>query len=87
LYEWHRLIQAVVDEIDVPEGEYIVFEHWPFDYETENAAVGEKMEKAMAEVDFTGTGYCFDYTPGRIAHFYPDPERFWKYIRPVRRTA
>lgn len=72
--------------IDVPEAEYIVFEHGPFDYEQENRSVEEQMEKAMATFDFAGTGYCYDTSPGRIIFFYHDPERFWKYIRPVRKS-
>ena len=71
--------------IDVPEAEYIVFEHGPFDYEQENRSVEEKIEKAMATFDFAGTGYCFDTSPGRIIYFYFNPERFFKYIRPVRK--
>lgn len=72
--------------LDVPEAEYIVFEHGPFDYEQENCSVGEKMENAMSEFDFTDTGYCLDTSPGRLMYFYHDPSRFWKYIRPVRRV-
>lgn len=72
---------------DVPEAEYLVFEHGPFDYEQQNRSVEEKVEKAMATFDFSGTGYCFDTTPGRAVYFYFDPERFWKYIRPVRRQT
>ncbi|MGX8700316.1 helix-turn-helix transcriptional regulator [Caproiciproducens sp.] len=72
--------------IDVPEAEYIVFEHGPFDYEQENRSVEEKIEKAMATFDFTDTGYCYDTSPGRIIYFYHDPERFWKYIRPVKKS-
>ena len=71
--------------IDVPEAEYIVFEHGPFDYEQENRSIEEKMEHAMATFDFAGTGYSLDTTPGRIVYFYHDPNRFWKYIRPVRK--
>lgn len=70
--------------VDIPEAEYIVFEHGPFNYEQENCSVEEKIEKAMAAFDFTGTGYCLDTSPGRIMYFYHDTERFWKYIRPVR---
>lgn len=70
---------------DIPEAEYIVFEHGPFDYEQENRSVEEKIEQAMAACDLSGTGYCIDTTPGRIMYFYHDPERFWKYIRPVRK--
>ncbi|WP_054939917.1 helix-turn-helix transcriptional regulator [Paenibacillus ihuae] len=72
--------------IDVPEAEYIVFEHGPFDYEQENRSVEEKMEETMATFDYAGTGYCFDTSPGRLIYFYHNPERFWKYIRPVRKS-
>ena len=72
--------------IDVPEAEYIVFEHGPFDYEQENRSVETIMEKAMATFDFTGTGYCFDTSAGRILYLYHDPERYLKYVRPVRRS-
>ena len=33
--------------MDVPEDEYIVFEHGPFDFETENSTVEAEIEKAM----------------------------------------
>jgi len=71
--------------IDVPEAEYIVFEHGPFDYEQENRSVEEKVDTAIANFDFKDTGYCLDTSPGRMAYFYHDPERFWKYIRPVKK--
>ena len=71
--------------MDVPEAEYLVFEHGPFDYEQENRTVEEKIERAMAEFDFTDTGYRFDTSPGRIIYLYFNPEQFCKYVRPVRR--
>ena len=71
---------------EVPEGEYLVFEHGPFDYDQENRTVEEKIEKAMAEFDFDGTGYCLDTSPGRFMYFYYDPKRYFKYIRPVRKV-
>lgn len=71
--------------IDVPEAEYIVFEHGPFSFENENNIVEEKIETAMKTFDYTSAGYCLDTTPGRIFYFYHDPERFWKYIRPVKK--
>ena len=71
--------------IDIPEAEYIVFEHGPFDYEQENRSVEEKVEKVMAAFDYAENGYCLDTSPGRIVYFYHNPERFWKYIRPVRK--
>ncbi len=71
---------------DIPEGEYIVFEHGPFDFETENSAVEEKIECAMKEFDYAAAGCCLDTTPGRIFYFYHDCKRFWKYVRPIKRV-
>lgn len=71
---------------DIPESEYLVFEHGPFDLEKENQSVEEKIEAAMKAYDYAASGYCLDTTPGRIFYFYHDPARFWKYIRPVRRV-
>lgn len=71
--------------MDVPEGEYIVFEHGPFDFETMNAAVEAKIEAAMKEFDYAAAGYALDTTPGRVFYFYHDCQRYWKYIRPVRK--
>ena len=71
---------------DIPEGEYLVFEHGPFDYDQENRTVEEKIEKAMAEFDYAGAGYCLDTTPGRVMYFFYDPKRYFKYIRPVKKA-
>lgn len=69
--------------MDVDEGEYIVFEHGPFDYETQNSAVGQKIEEAMSTFDYEKSGYRLDTTQGRVFYFYHDSERFWKFVRPV----
>lgn len=71
--------------MDVSEGEYIVFEHGPFDFETENATVEAKIEEAMKEFDYSKSGYRLDTTPGRVFYFYHDCKRFWKYVRPVKK--
>ena len=71
--------------MDVPEGEYIVFEHGPFDYQTQNCAVEQKIEEVMKNYDYAASGYCLDTTQGRVFYFYHDPERFWKYVRPVKK--
>ena len=70
---------------DVPEGEYVVFEHGPFDYEQENRTVEEKIEQAMAGFDYDAAGYCLDTSPGRLMYFYYAPQQYFKYVRPVRR--
>ncbi len=70
---------------DIPQGEYIVFEHGPFDYNQENRSVEEKVEAAMSAFDYEASGYCLDTTPGRMGYLYHDPERFWKMVRPVQK--
>jgi len=70
---------------DVPQAEYLVFEHGPFDYEQENRSVEARIETAMAAFDFSDTGYCFDTSPGRVLYLYFQPERYFKYVRPVRK--
>lgn len=72
--------------MDVPEGEYLVFEHGPFDFETENVAVEQKIEQAMKDFDYAASGYELDTETGRVFYFYHDCRRFWKYVRPVRKT-
>lgn len=79
-------VPAQMQLMDIPEGEYLVFEHGPFDFETENSAVEGRMEAAMQAFDYEGSGYRLDTEPGRIFYFYHDCQRYWKYIRPVRRT-
>ena len=71
--------------MDVPEGEYIVFEHGPFSYQDQNCNVEEKIEEAMKAFDYASSGYCLDTAQGRVFYFYHDPERFWKYVRPVKK--
>ena len=51
----------------VPEGEYLVFEHGPFDFETENRAVEAQMKQAMKAFDYGVAGCCLDTTPGPFA--------------------
>ena len=68
---------------DIPEGEYVVFEHGPFDYEQECRTVEEKIEQAMKDFDYAEKGCRLDLTPGRIMYFYYDPGKFFKYGRPI----
>lgn len=72
--------------MEVPEGEYIVFEHGAFDFETENQTVEAEIEKAMKEFDYGKSGYELDLAKGRVFYFYHDCKRFWKYVRPVKRV-
>lgn len=71
---------------DIPEGEYLVFEHGPFDYEQECRTVEEKVDAAMRGFDYAAEGCALDtQTPGRVTYFYFNPGQYFKYIRPVKR--
>ena len=84
--EYDGEIPEQMEIMEVPEGEYIVFEHGPFDYEKQRGGVEEKIEAAMKNFDFSETGYCLDFSQGRVFYFYFDPQRFFKYVRPVRKV-
>ena len=83
--DYNGEIPKQMQMMDVPEGEYIVFEHGPFDYESENDSVEAKIEEAMKNFDYESSGYELDLTSERVFYFYHDCERFFKYVRPVRR--
>ena len=69
--------------IDIPEMEYIVFEHGPFSYEEEKETVYKKLEEAINSFDYSETEYRLDTSSGRIAYSIFDPKRFEKSIKPV----
>ena len=70
---------------DIPESEYIVFEHGPFNFEEECESVDEKLQSAIDSFDFSKTEYKADNSAGRAAYFYFVPESFEKRIQPVKR--
>lgn len=82
---WTGDVPPQMQLMDVPEGEYIVFEHGPFDFETENQQVEGEIELAMKEFNYAQSGYELDKSQGRVFYFYHDCKRFWKYVRPVKR--
>jgi AraC-like DNA-binding protein len=71
--------------LDVPEAEFIVFEHGSFDFEEECDTVGEKLKAAMDGFDYGGTDYLPDDSAGRLSYFFFDPERYEKRLFPVKR--
>lgn len=86
-YNYDGDVPQQMQLMDIEESTYIVFEHGPFDFKTQNQSVGKKMEDAMKNFDYKSTGYELDITQGRVFYFYHDCKRFWKYIRPVRKIA
>jgi AraC-like DNA-binding protein len=74
---------AQMQIIDIPEMEYIVFEHGPFNYDEESETVGKKLEEAMNTKKKKKTEYKPDTSSGRIEYFYFVPESFEKRIQPV----
>lgn len=83
--DWQGIVPPGFQLMDVPEGEYIVFEHGPFDFATENTAVEAAIEAAMKAFDWQKSGYQLDTVQGRVFYFYHDCKRFWKYVRPVKK--
>lgn len=86
-YDYAGEIPQQMQLMDVGEGTYIVFEHGPFDFETQNQSVEKKIEDAMKKFDYKSAGFELDTTQGRVFYFYHDCKRFWKYIRPVRKIT
>ncbi len=72
--------------LDVPEAEYLVFEHGSFDYEQESETVGDKLQAAIDGFDYGGTEYVPDDSNGRVSYFYFDPEKYVKRVMPVKRV-
>ena len=63
----------------------MMFEHGPFDFETQNAAVEAKIEQVMRDFDYAAEGCALDtQTPGRVTYFYFNPGQYFKYIRPMK---
>ena len=83
--DYHGAVPPQMLLIDIPEAEYVVFEHGAFDYDQENRSVEERVEKAMTTFSLSSTDYRFDTSPGSIIYLYYHPARFFKYIRPVQR--
>ena len=83
--EYNGEIPAQMLMIDIPEGEYIVFEHGKFDYEQESETVGEKLQAAMDGFDYSESEYVLDNSIGRILYRYFDPEKYEKQVLPVKR--
>lgn len=86
-FDYQGETPAQMHLLDVPQNEYIVFEHGPFDYEQENPSIEEKIKQAMADFDYASSGYCLDVSPGRVMYFYYNPQQYFKYIRPVRKSG
>ena len=69
--------------LDVPDGEYVVFEHGPFDYEQQNESAFEKLEEAVGAFSFANTGYALSEVAGRVSYYFHDPSRYMKRVLPV----
>lgn len=83
--DWNGEMPAQMLMLDVPEAEYIVFEHGKFDYEQESDTVGEKLQSAINGFDYSGTEYIPDNGAGRLSYFIFDPAKYEKRVIPVKR--
>lgn len=83
--DWDGEVPDQMLLLDVPDSEYIVFEHGKFDYEQESETVGEKLLEAINNFDYKETAFTLDNSPGRLSYFYFDPEKYEKRVLPVKR--
>lgn len=83
--DWRGELPAGMLSLDIAEGEYLVFEHGPFDFETQCGGVYEQLEEAIRAFDWSGSGCGPDNSAGRIAYYYNDPARFLKRVLPVKK--
>jgi AraC-like DNA-binding protein len=83
--DWNGAIPAQMLMCEVPEAEYIVFEHGKFDYEQECETAGEKLQNAMDGFEYGGTDYIPDQSTGRLSYFFFDPDKYQKRVLPVKR--
>lgn len=70
--------------IDVPEADYLAFEHGPFDYEKEGDQVDRLLRSALDHFSFDKLDFEPDNRPGRLAYYYFEPDRYARYLLPVR---
>ena len=70
--------------LDVPEADYLVFEHGPFDYEREGNAVYQLLQKVMESFSYEDIDLEPDHMPGRLSYYYFDPGRYAKYVLPIK---
>jgi AraC-like DNA-binding protein len=71
---------------EVPEGDYIIFAHPTFDYDTMSSSVMEEVTKVSGEYDLDAAGYEYEEKNGRIRYIYHSPD-VWGYriVRPVKK--
>jgi hypothetical protein len=83
--DWNSEVPKQMLLLDVPEAEYIVFEHGKFDYEQEKETVRDKLNAVIDAFDYGGTAYVPDDSTGRLSYGLFDPEKYEKEIKPVKR--
>jgi AraC-like DNA-binding protein len=84
-YDWAGAKPEQMLMLDVPAGEYMVFEHPPFDYEKCGGAVSEWLFRSSREFDYYGAGLAED--PTRPTYFLFEPARCGQILKAVRRIV
>jgi AraC-like DNA-binding protein len=79
-------IPSPLQVVAVPEAEYLVFEHGSFDFDEECSSVGEMLQAAIDDFDYSESRYQLDTSAGRVQYFMFDPARFEKRVLPVKRS-
>lgn len=77
-------VPEVMDLIQVEAGDYLIFEHGPFDYEKEGDEVYRLLFGAMDRFSYDHVDFAPDIRPGRVAYYAFDPTAYARYLLPVR---
>ena len=70
--------------LDVPQADYLIFEHGPFDYHSEGDTVCQLLQAVMESFSYDDLDFEPDHTPGRLSYYYFDPSRYAKYVLPIK---
>lgn len=68
----------------VAEADYISFEHGPFDYEGEGEQVYRLLVAARQGFSYDDLDFEPDLSAGRLSYYYFDPDRYARYVLPIR---
>jgi len=84
--DYHGIIPNEFQCEDVPEGDYIIFAHPVFDYETMSDIVCKTVDEVALNYSVEDTDYEYEEENGRVRYLYHSPE-FWGYriVRPIKR--
>ncbi len=86
-------VRLAQDPAEIPEGflltqvaggDYLVFQHGPFDLEKEGPGVRNILHELIIGFDYDLVDFEPDHADGRLAYFYFEPDYFGKWVVPIK---